>query len=390
MTKTILLFLKHPLTLIGIITAVLFQVFFSTIWITGYDHVTDRVNKLPVAIVNEDGSASKPIADGIAASLTFETRYPMTLTAAKEALENRKVRMIVVIPKGFSGSLADSAAHPSITYYINASNPSMVSTAMGTAAGKITASLNGHVNETMLDSLVKSLSLPEQQAGILKNSITGRISSNVVTLHPVDNFAKLMVPLMFVTASFTGAMMLAMNLAKASTLLEGKSGKWQRLAARFVITGVTAALVSLTGAGMTYGLGISAERGFLALWAFEFVVILACMFVAQMSLFLLGDIGAWVNIALLSIQMLSSGATIPRDVLSPFYNAVGTVFPAYYAVDGIMNLVIGGPGLGRDFTGLVLIGGAAAALCILLTGLRRDRAAAPQPSPSAESTASIS
>ncbi|MBY9080369.1 ABC transporter permease [Paenibacillus sp. HN-1] len=388
MTRTILLFLKHPLTLVGIITAILFQVFFSTIWITGYDHVTDRVNKLPVAIVNEDGAAAKPIADGIAASLTFETRYPMTLTAAREALENRQVRMIIVVPKGFSGSLADSASHPSITYYINASNPQMVSSAMGTAAGKITASLNEHVNEAMLDSLVKSLSLPEQPAGILKNSIAGRISSDVVTLHPVDNFAKLMVPLMFVTASFTGAMMLAMNLAKASASLAAKSGKWPRLAARFVITVGTAALVSLTGAGMTYGLGISAERGLLTLWAFEFVVILACMFVAQLSLFLLGDIGAWVNIALLSIQMLSSGATIPRDVLSPFYNSIGTVFPAYYAVDGIMNLVIGGPGLGRDYIGLALIGGAAAVLCILLTGLRREREA--KPHPSAESAANIS
>ncbi|MGX1831181.1 hypothetical protein ACWIE6_23350 [Paenibacillus taichungensis] len=42
--QTSLLFLKNGATVVGLITAVLFQVFFNTIWLSGYDQVNARMN----------------------------------------------------------------------------------------------------------------------------------------------------------------------------------------------------------------------------------------------------------------------------------------------------------------------------------------------------------
>lgn len=88
--QLIMRFLKQPATIIGIITALLFQVFFSLIWITGYDHVTDRVDQLPIAIVNEDGLNAQPIVDGIAGSLQFVTKQDLQLENAKKHLSIEK------------------------------------------------------------------------------------------------------------------------------------------------------------------------------------------------------------------------------------------------------------------------------------------------------------
>lgn len=97
--KLIIQFLKQPVTIVGIITALLFQVFFSLIWITGYDHVTDRVDQLPIAIVNGDGSAAQSIADNISASLNFEQVKGLSLAEAQEQLGHRTLRMIIELPQ---------------------------------------------------------------------------------------------------------------------------------------------------------------------------------------------------------------------------------------------------------------------------------------------------
>jgi uncharacterized phage infection (PIP) family protein YhgE len=368
----IMRFLKQPATIIGIITALLFQVFFSLIWITGYDHVTDRVDRLPIAIVNEDGASAQPVVDGIAGSLQFVTRQDLTLSDAQDALEHREIRMIINIPQGFTQQISNPSASTELRYLVNESNPQMVSNVMQTVALKVTAAMNTQSSNTALNQTLEAMKLPQAQAEIIKNAASSRISANVEVINPTTNFAQTMVPLMIVTASFTGAMLLAMNLQKASSNLSGQFGKWDRFAARFVIMGGTAVITSLVGTMMVNSLGIHSSSGFLLMWLFEFTVILSCMILAQFSLLLLGDAGAWLNIALLSIQMLASGATIPRDVLSPFYSWIGPFSPAYYAVDGMLDLVIGGSGVWQDMFYLLCIGAAIAVLSMILTFIRKE------------------
>jgi uncharacterized phage infection (PIP) family protein YhgE len=371
--KLIIQFLRQPVTIVGIITALLFQVFFSLIWLTGYDHVTDRVDQLPIAIINEDGSAAQTITDHISASLKFEQVSNLSLAEAQDQLEHRKIRMIIQLPEGFTASLGDLSAEAKIRYILNESNPQMVTNVMQNVAAKVTAALNMQSTEAGMAGALAAMKLPEAQAELIKSSAASRISSEVQIVNPVDNFAETMVPLMIVTASFTGGMLLAMNLSKASASLSSAAGKWQRLSACYILMACTALGGSLISASLIHVLGIHSSQGFLSMWMFEFVVILSCMAVANLSLMLLGDAGAWLNVALLSIQMLSSGATIPRDVLSPFYQSVGQFFPAYYAVDGMLDLVIGGEGIMRDVLALIVIAAAATLVSLLLTQIRREK-----------------
>lgn len=373
--KLIIQFLKQPVTIVGIITALLFQVFFSLIWITGYDHVTDRVDQLPIAIVNGDGSAAQSIADNISASLNFEQVKGLSLAEAQDRLGHRSLRMIIELPQGFTASLSEPSSGAKIRYYLNESNPQMVSNVMQGVAAKVTAALDAKSSAAGLGGVLTALKLPEAEAAMIRSSAASRISSDIQIVNPATNFAETMVPLMVVTASFTGGMLLAMNLSKASASLTAVAGKWQRLSARYVLMAGTALTGSLISTSLLNTLGIHSSQGFLGMWMFEFVVILSCMTVANLSLVLLGDAGAWLNIALLSMQMLSSGATIPRDVLSPFYQSVGQFFPAYYAVDGMLDLVIGGEGIMHDVTSLLYIAAVATAGSVLLTLLRREKGA---------------
>lgn len=370
--QLIIHFLKQPVTIVGIITALLFQVFFSLIWITGYDHVTDRVDRLPIAIVNEDGTSAQSIVSGIADSLKFETRQDLSLKDAKDKLEHRQIRMIINIPQGFTGHISNFSGKPEIHYLVNESNPQMVSNVMQSVALKVTAALNTQSSSVALSQTLEGMKLPEAQSEMIKSSAAERITSDVEIMNPTTNFSQTMVPLMIVTASFTGAMLLAMNLFKASSNLSGQYGKWDRLSARYIIMGGTALITSLVGTTMVNVLGIHSSSGFLTMWLFEFTVLISFMILAQLSLLLLGDAGAWLNIALLSLQMLASGATIPRDLLSPFYSWIGPLSPAYYAVDGMLDLVIGGTGVWLDMIFVLGIGAVAAALSILLTFIRKE------------------
>lgn len=376
--QLIIRFLKQPVTIVGIITALLFQIFFSLIWITGYDHVTDRVDRLPIAIVNEDGAAAQSVVNGIASSLKFKTTQDLSLEDAKDALEHRKIRMIISIPQGFTGLVSDLSRNAEIRYLVNESNPQMVSNVMQTVALKITTTLNTQSSNTALSRTLEGMKLPEAQSEIIKRSAAERITSNIEIMNPTNNFAQTMVPLMIVTASFTGAMLLAMNLFKASSNLSSQFGKWDRLSARWVIMGGTALITSLVGTTMVNALGIHSSSGFLTMWLFEFTVLVSFMILAQLSLLLLGDAGAWLNIALLSIQMLASGATIPRDLLSPFYSWIGPLSPAYYAVDGMLDLVIGGSEVWQDMISMLFIGAVTAALSIVLTFIRKETKASPK------------
>lgn len=371
--------LKQPATIIGIITTLLFQVFFSLIWITGYDHVTDRVNKLPIAIVNEDGAQGQRIADNIADSLPFRTETVLSMKDARNELEHREIRFIIHLPQGLTEQLSNPSAQAKVNYVLNESSPQMVSSLMKNVAAGVTAELDEQTRQHTLNGTLGAMKLPEAAAQAIRTGAGSRVSSDIQVIHPLNNFANAMMPLMVVTASFTGAMFLAMNLNKAAASLKGTTSKWQRLSARFILIIGTAVLASLIGTAMMHWLGINSGYGFLTLWLFECVVLLSCMTLANLSLILLGDMGAWLNIALLSTQMLASGATIPRDMLSPFYQWIGQFSPAYYAVEGMFTLIVGGSGLSTDLIRLLYIGAACVAVSFLLTIFHREHRAEAAP-----------
>jgi len=377
--RTSLLFLKNGATIVGLITAVLFQVFFNIIWLSGYDRVNERMTELAVTIVNEDGVAAEPVAESLAAGLDFEIIPSESMEEARQLLTDREVYMIIEIPSGFMQQTGDLSKTVAVNYVMNESNVATVKSVMQNVAAQVTATLNHEVQQNSIRGVLNQSGMPAGQADGLALGLSSRVEAEVERLNPVDNFAFSMVPMLIVTATFTGAMLLGMNLQKVSGELSGRAGKWERFWARNIVNLGAAFIVSLVGSGMMHIMGVSSADGWFMLWLFQLLITISFLFMAQLSLLLLGNAGAWLNSALLPLLMLSSGSTIPRDVMPEFYQFIGHYLPATYAVEGMMNLVLGGNGIGRDAMLLVVIGGVTLTLGALCTWIRRSGPARSEP-----------
>lgn len=327
MKKGLIAFLKAPQTKIGILTALMFQVIFSLIWMTAYDGVTERVDRFTIAAVNEDGAFGTQLVNGFRENTPFRWETGLTEQAAKEALERRELQMIVKIPEGFGWRLqAPGGEAASLEYTMNGSNAMMVSSVMESTAAKITDSVN---------RVALAQAAPE---------LSGKVNSKVETLHPVDGMNNQMVPMMLVLASYVGTMIMGMNLQQASGMIGRNLSGWQRFGARTVINLASSLAIALVGTSLVFALGGQAGNGFLAFWAFQSLIVLTFLFFSQMFLQWFGMAGMLFNIAALSLQLVTSGALVPRQLLNGFYHATGDFLPATYAVEGLMNIQFGGAG----------------------------------------------
>ncbi|MDO3411216.1 ABC transporter permease [Saccharibacillus sp. CPCC 101409] len=377
MSQVFKAFLKLPTTRVGIITAVLFQLIFTVVWMTGYQGITDRIDRLNVAIVNEDEVMGAAIVKNLQENLPVGVQTGMSLAEAQDMLQSRDVQMIVEIPADFT-SAAQSQEPAKINYLINESNPVTIKNMMTSIADNITATVNKQAVTNGLAGILSSQAkLPEGQAQSAAAVVSQRVVSNVESVNTVQGMNNQMVPMMMVLASYVGAMIMGQNFQISSKALGARFGRWPRMAVRLIVTAASSVIVSLVGTSLVAAFGGQMAHGFLALWGFQALFLLTFMFVAQMFLFVFDMGGMLFNIVVLSVQLVSSGAMMPRELLPDFYHSLGVIFPATYAVEGLMNTLFGGPGIGADAAGLLIILVVSLALIVVSTALRRDKAPVP-------------
>ncbi|SFF28621.1 YhgE/Pip N-terminal domain-containing protein [Paenibacillus catalpae] len=373
MKQALRAFMKRPTTWVGIITALTFQMVFSLIWMTGYDGVTDRADQLHIAIVNKDGQLGKQVASNLMKELPFQMSQLDDLDAAKKQLDDRKLQMVIYMPEDFTQKTASPEGHANIQYWINESNPALIKSMMSGVAEQVTAEVNKQAVAAGIQStLGTAAKMPEAQAATAAQSLAERVTADIQSTNAIHGMNNQMVPMMMVLASYVGAMIMGMNLEQSAMAVQSSVSRWRRFAARSIINIAAAVVVSLVGATLLYSLGGQIEQGFIHLWLFEMLFLLTFMFVSQMFLYLFGMAGMLFNIMLLSAQLVSSGTIVPRELLSDFYTALGTILPATYAVEGNMNLLFGGPGVGHEAAVLFLISAVAIAVSAAAAGLKRS------------------
>lgn len=182
-----------------------------------------------------------------------------------------------------------------------------------------------------------------------------------------------MIPMMLVLASYVGAMIMAMNMEQSSLAIGSGISKWRKFAVRGILHIAASVVVALAGTSMMFALGGESQSGFWQVWAFQTLFVMTFMFTAQFFLLLFGVAGMLFNIILLSLQLVSSGAMVPREMLSAFYRTLGDYLPATYAVEGTMNLLFGGPGIGSVSLTLVWIMLAAILAGLLAVAIRKEQ-----------------
>ncbi|MNO26888.1 ABC-2 family transporter protein [compost metagenome] len=225
MIKGVKAFLKSPQCIVGIVIALMFQIIFTLIWMTAYHGVNDRVNQMKIAVVNEDQGLGTTIESSLKDKLPFEL-ISVSAEKGNKMLENREVHMLLRIPADFSEKLQTSGDMAKLNYTLNGSNPAMVKSMMESVAAGITESINKQAVEQGASQVLQGLSVPAEQAGMIVKEISGRVESEVVTIHPVDGMNNQMVPMMLVLASFVGAMIMGMNLFQASRRIRSELSFW--------------------------------------------------------------------------------------------------------------------------------------------------------------------
>lgn len=353
-------FLQKPTTITGILTALMFQVIFSVIWMTGYQDVHDNVDKLRITVVNEDMEFGVAIVQSLTDSLPFQIEEQENLAAAQKLLNERDTQMVFHIPSSLSQDIRSEEGQATLHFHINESNPAMLHTLMNGVADRIVATVNKQAVGQAVAGVFSNMQIPEQQAALMGIGLSERVTGEINTVHPVSSMADQMVPMMMVLASYVGAMIMGMNFEQSSLAIGGTMSKWRKFAVRSMWNVVAAILVSLLGTSLVILLGGQHAEGFLTVWLFQALFVVTFMFTAQIFLLFFGIPGMVFNIILLSLQLVSSGAMVPRELLSDFYYGLSAFMPATYAVEGMMNILFGGPGIGASASALLLI------LCIAI------------------------
>jgi YhgE/Pip-like protein len=377
-------FLQKTPTKIGIATAIMFQLIFSIVWMTGYDGVSNNTSHLKIAIVNEDAGLGKQIAEQIGSGLPFQVSVEASVDEARQKLNDRDVQMVMHIPADFSKRLQTPGQKSELQYWVNESNPAMIKSVMSGVAANVTAAVNKQAVAAGAQAVLTQMNVPAAQAQSTAEALSEKVTANVQSTNPVTGMNNQMVPMMLVLASFVGSMIMGMNLQQASVMIGPKVARWHKFAARGVLNVAAAVVTALVGSSFVMLLGGQSAHGFMALWGFETLCLLAFMFFSQLFLLLLGNAGMLLNIIMLSAQLVSSGAMVPRELLSDFYYDLGRFLPATYAVEGNMNLLFGGPGMGGAAAGLVTVMLCSIAIGLLITALRKEKA------PAASADASVS
>lgn len=241
-------------------------------------------------------------------------------------------------------------------------------------ATKVTAAINKGAIGAGIQTMLVQAEVPAEKAAAASSSLSERVTSDFVHSNVVLGMNNQMVPMLLLLASYVGTMIMSMNMAQSSMALAAAGiPRWRLFAARNIINVAVALLVSLIGASLLILLGAQAERGFLVLWGFQALFVLSFIALSQLFLLLLGMGGMLMNIFLLSIQLVTSGAMIPRELLSSFYLRVGELLPASYAVEGSMDILFGGTGIGGNTISLLVFNVHSMGLGGLVVGLRKDR-----------------
>ncbi|CAM3459457.1 YhgE/Pip domain-containing protein [Marinicrinis lubricantis] len=366
-------FFKQKTTMIGMMTAMMFQIIFSIVWMTGYDGVTNNVDQLKIAVVNEDETMGAAVVDNLKTVLPFQVETETALEQAQSRLDDREVQMVVHIPGDFSHQLQTPGQTVQLAYYINESNPALIKSMMSEAAARITAAVNKEAIASSAAIVLSSANVPADQLTPISQGISERVTSQFQYTNTVPGMSSQMIPMMMVLASYVGAMIMAMNLEQSSMMLGQSISKWRKFGVRSLINIISAAVISLVGSSLVVALGAHVEQGFLSLWMFQGLFLMTFMFVSQIFVILFGVAGMLCNIILLSAQLVSSGAMVPRELLSDFYTAISSIFPATYAVEGSMNILFGGPSAFGSVLQLLLIMAGAVVIGLLGTALKREK-----------------
>lgn len=357
-------FLKNKGIIAAIFMAIFYQIIMLGSFLPGYSAIPNNMDELKVSIINEDQDYGKDIANQLKESLPFkDIDTDQSLQKSKELLDERDVHLVVHIPSDFSASLQEGKEEPKINFYINESNPTMISTSMSMIVDKINSQLSQEFSFNKAKGILAQMNVPEQQADELANSIGNSFNANIVTLNKTpDGMHNQMSPMFMTMVSYVGALIAALMLTGVFNGMKNILGKWRTFLYTQMVAILIAVVAPLIGIGILYFMhGYGAET-FLHLWLHHALQLFVSLQFTLLFPLLFGQGGMLINLPLLLIQTVACGAVMSREMMYGFYRAISYISPMYYSVQADYSLLFGGGRLAEYEWSLLLIGIAAIAL----------------------------
>lgn len=306
----------------AIFMGIFYALVMLAIFLPGYKAMPGNINKLPIAIINDDnGNYGDQISKQLNKSLPFDNiNKNINYIEANKKLMHNKLNLIIHIPKDFSKNLSSKKDTPGLNFKINDASPTMISQSM--------------------DSIGKEINnqLSNQFSNQINNSYSGDIS-HINQMSPNMNYK--MLPMFLTLAVYIGAMIGAMQLVSAFQENRHKTSNirlfvYVQLTA--IIIGLAASLIAL---GITYLVNDLDISKFFSIFAQSTLNYWVSFNFTAIIVFLIGATGMIVNIPILLIQTISNGATMSRDMMPTLYNWMSYISPMYYSVQGHFANIFG-------------------------------------------------
>lgn len=363
-------FFQQKETWLGISAAVAFQLIFIIVWLTGYSGVYERTDQFTVGIVNEDAVLGNKVINKVESKDYFKVTSFESLAQAKPALDERKIQMLIHLSdKMTEGLQANEDIY--IDYYINQSTPTLTQQIMETTATKLNDQMNERVREVVDTQVIETIpqiiaaestnsevveAVATETIKIMKeNNGAAQIFPNIMRTNDKEGFANTMVPLLIILTSYIGAMLISQHLQFSEAKLKGELNQSALFIGRQTINILMAVIIALLTVSLLHLFKVDMARNFLVLWGFQAVLMFSFLTLSQIFVMIFGNPGMIFNIALVATQLVSSGAIVPRELLSSFYQNLGSMLPATYGVNSYFSLIYGGGNFVSDLKYLAII-----------------------------------
>ncbi|MET9596144.1 DUF3533 domain-containing protein [Streptomyces sp. NPDC006459] len=360
--------LRRPqLWLVPTILTGLLALLLSLLYMGGIVNPNAELRDLPIALVNEDTGKPPPgrqqnLGTQITAAISADPAggkadwRELTLAQAQEQLDSGKVYGALVVPAGFTDSVAalptaGAKKLPTITVLTNPGKGSLGSS----LAGQITTQAAHRASRTIGEQLTASAGA--QASPTAKLLLADPVDVVTQVGHPIGAHTGLGLTafyytLLLVLAGFMGGNVISNGVDTALGYADNEIGPWhtrrptvpinrtQTLLLKMVMTaGITLVSVSLVMLACVAILGMDASHLPL-LWVYSYCAALAVGLGVQAINAAFGGIGQLVSMFVFIVLGLpSSGATVPLQAVPGFYRFLSHFEPMRQLSDGVRAIL---------------------------------------------------
>lgn len=362
-------FLKTKGAIASIFMGIFYAIAMLGIFLPGYSAIPGNIDKLPIAIVNDDaGEYGATIAEQLKNNLPFkEIETNITNEQALKDLEKNDVALVIHIPESFSDDIQNGEVSSSIDFSINEAGPTTVSSTMNSVVAQINNQLSEQFSKQTAQGILMNVQIPEEQAAGLADQIEKAYVGNVVTINDVkDGMNNNMMPMFLTMAGYVGAMIGAMQLVGAYRENRGRASK-TRLFLYVQSTALLIAVVaSLVATGIAYLVNEPSGSLFLGIIGQQILNYFVCFNFTAILIFLLGEGGMILNLPILLMQTLANGATMSREMMYLPYEWMSHISPMYYSVQAYFANIYGSISPSPYIWSMVTVGGVALLINIVI------------------------